>query len=312
MTSPAQDSIAASTDATAVPSAVPAAGAGPGTAVAAGAAKREPAPERAALLFAGAADLYAAYRPQYPDEAFDHLARTLGLGPASRVLDVGCGPGTISLPLSARVGAVVAVDPSPEMLATARRHAADRGVASISFHQGRAEDLPGLPLGRVDHAVFGRSFHWTDRAAVAGILAALLPEDGAIVLFTSAGAESRRRPWQPVVEPVRAAFLGERGSPEDPRSGLSREPHDEVLAAGPFSQIERTLFVAHKQYSLDQVVGLQTTFSYSTPRLLGDRVEEYTTAVRQAVLDGLGEGPYSVEEGTEVLIARRPGAAAAS
>jgi ubiquinone/menaquinone biosynthesis C-methylase UbiE len=264
-------------------------------------------PEFAEHLFTGAADLYAAHRPGYPDQAFADLAGTLRLGPASRVLDVGCGPGTISLPLAGLVGEVVAVDPNLEMLATARRAAEERGIANVTFHQGRAEDLPGLPLGAIDHVLFGRSFHWTDRARVIAQLDRLLPADGAIVLVHPARREAGPgRIWDPIVDEIRIRFVGERGSAGDPRAHIDMEKHADVLAASVFSQIERTKYFVQREYSIDRVVGLQLTFSYTTPRRLGGRAEEYAAAVRQGLLNGLGPGPYQVEEGTEVLVARRP------
>ncbi|GAA1996671.1 hypothetical protein GCM10009799_24470 [Nocardiopsis rhodophaea] len=57
------------------------------------------------------------------------------LRPGSAVLDVGCGPGSITADIAERVspGRVVAVDASPEAVATARRTAADHGVRGVEF-----------------------------------------------------------------------------------------------------------------------------------------------------------------------------------
>ncbi len=59
------------------------------------------------------------------------------LRPGLDLLDVGCGPGTITVDLAARVapGRVVGVDVSPEPLAEARA-AADRAGASVTFRVG--------------------------------------------------------------------------------------------------------------------------------------------------------------------------------
>jgi SAM-dependent methyltransferase len=60
-----------------------------------------------------------------------------------KVLDVGCGPGTISAGLAALVpgGHVVAVDAAPEVLATARQEADVQGQQNISFQVGDAYRL---------------------------------------------------------------------------------------------------------------------------------------------------------------------------
>lgn len=57
-----------------------------------------------------------------------------------RILDVGCGGGLISEPL-ARLGArVTGLDPAPETIEAARRHAAGQGL-DIAYRAGRVEDL---------------------------------------------------------------------------------------------------------------------------------------------------------------------------
>ncbi|PYC72096.1 SAM-dependent methyltransferase [Streptomyces tateyamensis] len=67
------------------------------------------------------------------------------LTPGQRVLDIGCGPGTITADLAELVGpagAVVAVDSSPEVVAQAEQHAADRGLTGIEFAVGDVYALP--------------------------------------------------------------------------------------------------------------------------------------------------------------------------
>ena len=58
------------------------------------------------------------------------------------VLDVGCGPGTITVGLARRAREVIGVDASAEMVDSARRLAADEGIGNASFEVGSAYDLP--------------------------------------------------------------------------------------------------------------------------------------------------------------------------
>jgi SAM-dependent methyltransferase len=61
-----------------------------------------------------------------------------------RLLDVGCGPGTITLGLAEVVapGEVVGLDQRSEVLEQARTTAAQRGVANVRFETGSAYALP--------------------------------------------------------------------------------------------------------------------------------------------------------------------------
>ncbi|BAJ30586.1 MULTISPECIES: methyltransferase domain-containing protein [Kitasatospora] len=67
------------------------------------------------------------------------------LRPGQRVLDVGCGPGTITADLAELVGPdgrVVGVEPGAEVLAEAARHAAGRGLANLSYEVADVYELP--------------------------------------------------------------------------------------------------------------------------------------------------------------------------
>jgi ubiquinone/menaquinone biosynthesis C-methylase UbiE len=65
------------------------------------------------------------------------------LHPGLSLLDVGCGPGTITCDLARRVapGPVVGVDTAEEVLVEARRLAAESGPATVSFEAGSVFDL---------------------------------------------------------------------------------------------------------------------------------------------------------------------------
>ena len=60
------------------------------------------------------------------------------------LLDVGCGPGTVTvdLPRSVAPGVVVGLDSAPGVLEEARAHAADAGLGTVRFEVGDAYRLP--------------------------------------------------------------------------------------------------------------------------------------------------------------------------
>ncbi len=68
------------------------------------------------------------------------------LTPGQRLLDVGCGPGTLTLDLGERVGSVTALERTPEALDLCRAEAERRGFPSaevaVEFAVGNAHALP--------------------------------------------------------------------------------------------------------------------------------------------------------------------------
>lgn len=90
----------------------------------------------------------AAYEAYLVPAIFDGMSRglvaTAELQPGERVLDLACGTGVVARAAAARVspsGTVTGVDVNPDMLATARRAAADV-APGIEWDEADAADLP--------------------------------------------------------------------------------------------------------------------------------------------------------------------------
>jgi Methyltransferase domain len=108
-------------------------------------------PETAPELspFAGTAPFYDRFRAPYAQAAIDFIVERYHLGDGSRALDLGCGPGTIAIPLSYAAAEVVAVDADAEMIAEGKRLAASRQILIGSAPaQGGLAACPGMVPGQ--------------------------------------------------------------------------------------------------------------------------------------------------------------------
>jgi SAM-dependent methyltransferase len=92
------------------------------------------------------------------------LLEQAALQPHFKVLDVGCGTGTLAVAIKARHPAadVVALDPDPKALARARRKATRAGV-SIQFDRGFSDALP-YERGVFDRVFSSMMFHHLRRS----------------------------------------------------------------------------------------------------------------------------------------------------
>ncbi len=84
------------------------------------------------------------------DELLEALLRLVE--PGETWLDIGAGAGRYALPLALRAGKVVALDPSPGMLAALRDGMTRHGVANIDVHEGRWPQAAGASSLRADVA----------------------------------------------------------------------------------------------------------------------------------------------------------------
>ena len=111
-----------------------------------------------ATLYAGSARFYPVGRVAYPYDLAVRLTEALGLDGAGRLLDVGCGPGSLTLLLAPLFADVIGVDADPDMLAEAARQAERHGVGHVRWRHLRAEQLPA-DLAAPTVITFAQSFH---------------------------------------------------------------------------------------------------------------------------------------------------------
>jgi SAM-dependent methyltransferase len=267
-------------------------------------------------VFEGTAAYYRQGRKPYAPALAGALAEHLNLDGRGRLLDVGCGPGTVALFFAHLFESVVGLDSDPGMVAEAEQAAVAEKVTTATWVQMRAEELPGS-LGAFRVVTFGQSFHWMDRPRVAATVHEMLDPHGAVVqvdLWHSnpPGAElsSGRYPAVPeeAIDELRRRWLG-----PDRRAGqgfrnTSPDAEDEVFQAAGFApeQIvvepdDRTL-----ERSVDDVVAWVLSTSSTAPHLFGNHLDHFVSDLRSLLRDASPEGQFSVALSDNRLRIRRP------
>ena len=138
------------------------------------------------------------------------LLTELGVAPGMHVADIGCGTGTVSCWLAARVGstgAVVGVDVSAAQLAVARRRAERLGLTRLTLREADAGDT-GLPRESFD-LVYCRFVlcHLVQPERALREMHALLKEDGVLVCDDVDVGSMFADPPSPAVERMRELML---------------------------------------------------------------------------------------------------------
>lgn len=152
----------------------------------------------------------------------EHALRLAGLRPGMRVLDVGCGPGDVSM-IAARLvgqeGSVVGVDADADVIELARARVAEQGLQTISFE---ATSIADISLDESVDAVIGRLIlmHLPDPVAALRQLAALVRPGGLIAFCESDITPVYSVPDLPLFAAVKDAFARAfRGAGVDPAFG---------------------------------------------------------------------------------------------
>ena len=239
-------------------------------------------------LYAGAAEFYPRGRLAYPGELADRLTVVLDLDGTGRLLDVGCGPGSLTLLLAGRFEQAVGIDADGDMLREAARLAAAAGVAGVSWRQMYAEDLPG-DLGRFRAVTFAQSFHWMDQHKVAKAVHGMLTAGGACIHIhatthrgvpTAAALEFPEPPHEALLELTGRYLDPTRPPPNRDLVNQSRES-DAYRAAG-FTDPQRiTVAGPVVTRTSDELIAAVFSLSSSTPYLFGDRRAAFESEARR-------------------------------
>jgi len=240
-------------------------------------------------LYRGSAPYYLQGRPPYAPGLADRIDEALPHDRSRRLIDVGCGPGVVTLQLAHLFAEAIGVDPDPDMLAEAQRRAEIAGISNVRWVRARAEELP-LDLGAFTMACFAQSFHWMDRPRVAAIMYDMLEPDGIFVHLSD-----RKTPHPdpgdlpypvPPYDAIHALVQRYLGPIRRAGKGVLRHgtPGDEaaMLQNANFMGPERIVIPATEPHvrSVDDMVAWVYSLSSSTPHLFDDERENFERELR--------------------------------
>ena len=250
------------------------------------------------FTFDQVASVYRAARPDYPEALIDDVISYARLGSNDAVLEVGCGTGQATKSFAMRGVPILAIDPGPEMLRTARETLSN--FSNVRFIEATFEAWPA------NKAVFqlviaAQSWHWVAPEVRFVKAAEVLSPDGSLAVFghVPVGLPA------PLLEQFKEISLRHTGVWGPP-------PEAWYLPDGPFKGWfdESGLFgpVEHKCYPWKWQ---QTTSSYQNFLHTRSDVRMLAPATRDALLDDIAKaidgqgGEIDVDYETHLYIARR-------
>ncbi|MGI5152610.1 class I SAM-dependent methyltransferase [Plantactinospora sp. CA-294935] len=267
-------------------------------------------------LYAGSADHYAVGRMPYPATVADALAAELRLDGRGRLLDVGCGPGSLTLLLAPLFSSVLGIDADRDMVRRAERAAREAGVGNVRWQRLRAEELPaGLGTFRV--VTFAQSFHWLDRPRVARAIRPMLGADG---VWVHVGATTHRgvdgtdplplpRPPHDEIDALVTRYLGpvRRAGQGVLPAGTAGGEEGVMRAAG--YRGPRRLTVGGgivRERTEDEVVAAVFSLSYAAPHLFAGRRPEFERDLRRLLRTAAPAGRFAERAREVELVLWRP------
>lgn len=253
-----------------------------------------------ASLYAGSARHYAVGRMAYPVALGEALRDELELDGRGRLLDVGCGPGSLTLLLAPYFAEAVGVDADGDMLKVAASRAIE---GNVRWERMRAEELPA-ELGTFQAVTFAQSFHWMDQALVADRVRGMLETEGAWVhvgATTHRGIDGAqelphpRPPWDAIDELV-ARYLGPvRRAGQSVLPTGTRPGEEEIMRAAGYRGPTRLVVGGNEveERTVDDLVASVFSLSSSAPHLFGAELPAFETDLRELLTKTADNGLFA-------------------
>jgi SAM-dependent methyltransferase len=242
-------------------------------------------------LYLGAADYYARYRPPYPEELLETLRDEAGVDGSGRLLDLGCGTGEIAVPMSPHFDEVWAVDQQPEMIELGRERAARSGASNIRWILRTAETVEAASRS-FQLITVGAAFHWMDRELIGNRALEWLEPGRCMAVVGSNSPWTGEAEWQALAVDVIRRWLG-----EERRAGAGTfrkpsRPHEEILRAQGFEDVEQHEFLSPYVWTLDSFIGYLYSTSFASRSVLANSGDEFEADMRGTLLAYDARGLY--------------------
>lgn len=243
--------------------------------------------------FVGTAWFYSNFRLPYPDVLLEQLRVQAQLSGRGRLVDLGCGPGRLSLPLSPYFARVTAVDSEREMIREGRKIAQMTGIGNIRWYVSRAESFR-VASRTVELVTIGEAFHRFDQRQVVERVRRWLISNGRIALVWQNHPWQGKDSWHQAVRETMRRWARRQESPNPP---VPRHlPFEQLLIEGGFVEVEQKEVLIPHVWTIDELVGFFYSTSILSKRVLGASVGEFEADLRASLLavDSRGEYPEDV------------------
>jgi SAM-dependent methyltransferase len=256
--------------------------------------------ENRRLSFGSVAELYDRSRPSYPPALVDDVLEFAGAGHDDRVLEVGAGTGKATVLFAERGLKIVAIEPSADMAAIARRNCA--AYENVIIEQTEFEAWQ--PDSRKFQLLFSaQAWHWISPDVGYALARARLDPGAALAPFWNIpdwdACELR--------DELRRAYQrsGDPNATGDPFNPSAQPGHDdwpgEIAATPGFDRAEVRFFRWSSTYTTREYVDLLGTQSANL--VLLDAQRERLQADIAGVIDAAG-GAFELPYITQLCLAR--------
>ncbi|MBW4623066.1 MAG: class I SAM-dependent methyltransferase [Cyanosarcina radialis HA8281-LM2] len=209
--------------------------------------------------YSPAAEAYDRARPSYPEEVINRVAAIANLSSDSKILEVGCGPGTATVGF-ARLGcSILSLEPNPDFYKLAKQNCQQYSnveIKNIAFEEWAIEP------DRFDAVLAASSFHWIPSDVGYPKAAKALRENGCIILLWNKELQPNYETYQRLSEvyQLHAPEL-DRYEDREMQESILKGLGQIAIDSGQFKNVVAGYIEPELTYTADRYLTLLNTYS---------------------------------------------------
>ncbi|MDZ8262578.1 class I SAM-dependent methyltransferase [Nostoc sp. ChiQUE01b] len=209
--------------------------------------------------YSSAAEAYNQARPRYPQDLIRQVVELAQLSTNSKILEVGCGPGTATVGIAQLGCPIICLEPNPDFFRLAQQNC--QPYSNVEIENTSFEEWKLKPL-EFDAVVAASSFHWISPEVGYPKAANALKQNGYLILLWNKELQPSYEVYQSLsqVYQLHTPSL-DRYEDQKTQEYILRQLGNMAIDSGQFKDLISGQVISEITYTIDEYLTLLNTYS---------------------------------------------------
>ncbi|MEH2313879.1 MAG: class I SAM-dependent methyltransferase [Nostoc sp.] len=209
--------------------------------------------------YSPAAEAYNKVRPRYPQDLIQQVVRVAQLSTDSKILEVGCGPGTATVAIAQLGCSMICLEPNPDFFQLAQHNC--QPYSNVEIQNTSFEEWKLKPF-EFDAVLAATSFHWISPEVGYPKVANALQENGYLILLWNKELQPSYEVYQSLsqVYQLHTPSL-DRYEDQETQNYILKQLGNMVIDSGQFKDLRSGQVISEVTYTVDEYLTLLNTYS---------------------------------------------------